>query len=355
MRALFVLSLLALVLGACASPSTAPERNLRGSVLPANADAATIDIAKAAGDDTIVLAIGEHDVTAAALAGAAAVRAAGLRLGYWLEVGRCERLADAHPEWIASLQGHDEWRLDVPGFAEPPADQIVVAWPWTPVLYAEAFAAHEQRIAAQLRALPPADFVFLNNLQGPPGACGCGNVLCRWAVDYTLHGRAPARKATLLAPDAAARFVAAVQALAPKSSVIPVWVTECEQADTAPTGACHGVGCYGGLCWREFDRQWLPLEDKCEQIALALPWRAFKRDQTRHGEPAGWVAFAIEHLRARAASHHGGELSAARLVAVVDDDGTGVGPAMARAAGVTAILVLRVALDVSTVPRLRAR
>jgi len=354
-RAAGLLLLLTLMLAACASAPHATKLPLRGSVLPADAEPARIAAAAAAGDDTIVLAIGEHDVTAAMLASAAAVRAAGLRLGYWLEVGRCERLANAHPEWIASLQGHDEWRRNAPEFAEPPADMVVSAWPWTPVLYAEAFAAHRERIAAQLRALPPAEFVFLNDLQGPPAACGCGNVLCRWATDYTLHGKAPSRTATLLAPDAAARFVAAVKLLAPRTAVIPVWVTECEEADTTADGACHGVGCYHGLCWREFDKQWLPLREECEQIALALAWRTFERDLPRFGERAGWVASAITHLRARAESRHGDELPVEQLVAVVEDDGTGAGPAMARAAGVNVVLVLRVALDATFQPRLRAR
>lgn len=349
MRASRLTALSALALSACFSAPAAPPLALRGSVLPAEADAASIASAAAAGDDTIVLAIGERDVTPATLASAAAVRAAGLRLGYWLEVGRCESLANAHPEWVATLQGHDEWRQNMPEFPDPPADKVVTAWPWTPVLYAEAFDAHRARIATQLSALPPADFVFLNDLQGPPAACGCGNVLCRWATDYTLHGEIASRSATALPPDAAARFVAAVQSLTPTSSVIPVWVTECEEADIAADGPCHGVGCYRGLCWEEFDRQWLPLRDQCEHIALALAWRSFGRDS------ANWVSSAIGRLRARAVSHHGGELPVSRLVAVVDDDGTGAGSAMARAAGLNAILVLRVGLDSSFEPRLRAR
>ncbi len=323
--------------------------------MPPDVDVAIIAVRATAGDDTVVLAIGDQDVTSAIVDRAAAVSAAGLRLGYWLETGRSERLADSRPEWVASLQGHGEWRRNMLDFAEPPADQVVIAWPWVPVLYAEAFDAHRLRIAAQLRALPTPDFIFLNNLQGPPAACGCGNVLCRWATDYTLRGRPPSRKATLLPPDAAARFVAAVQKLAPTSAVVPVWVTECEEADTTAEGACHGVGCYHGSCWREFDKQWLPLRDQCERIALALPYRTFGRDLPRYGPEAGWISFAIDHLRARAASRHGKDLPPSQLIAVVEDDGRGSGPAMARAAGVTAILVLRTPIDATFQPRLRAR
>jgi hypothetical protein len=38
------------------------------------------------------------------------VAASDLELHYWIEVARCPELADAHPEWMASLQTHDEWR-----------------------------------------------------------------------------------------------------------------------------------------------------------------------------------------------------------------------------------------------------
>ena len=34
----------------------------------------------------------------------------GLACDYWIEVARCETLARSHPELMASLQGHPEWR-----------------------------------------------------------------------------------------------------------------------------------------------------------------------------------------------------------------------------------------------------
>ena len=305
--------------------------------------------------DTVVLMVGKH-TDAVVAAAAQQVRSRGLQLGYWFEIGRDEALANAHPEWVASLQGHDEWQLDH-GAHTVGAGEVVQAWPWVPVAYAEAFAAHLERVRARLDALPRADFVFLNDLQGPPAACGCGNLLCRWATDYTLGGRAPVRSATPLGADAAARFVQEVQAMVPQSRVIPVWVTECEEADTVADGACHGVGCYRGACWREFDKQWAPLRAAVPQVALLLPYRAFRRDLPRFGAEAGWVSFAIEHLRTRERERHARELPGSVLLAVVEgwsaDAVVAAQHAHARAAGVTDVLVARSPIEQSFVPRVR--
>ena len=306
--------------------------------------------------DTVVLVVGAQSTDEAVLAAAQQVRSQGLQLGYWFEIGRDEALANAHPEWVASLQGHEEWQQQHGAHALA-VGEVVQAWPWVPIAYAEVFAVQRDRLAARLAALPPADFVFLNDLQGPPSACGCGNVLCRWATDYTLGGRVPLRSATPLGNDAAARFVCEVAAMVPQSLVIPVWVTECEEADTVKDGACHGVGCYGGACWREFDAQWAPLRAAAPQVALLLAYRAFGRDLPRFGGTAGWVEFAIEHLRAREKKQHARELLGESRLAVVEgwsvDADVGAQCAHARAAGVTSVLVSRTPIDQSLVPRVR--
>lgn len=321
---------------------------------PESVDAAQLAAAGHAGVDTVVLALHDRAPTAADRTAAALVRGAGLRLGYWLEVGRSPAVAAAHPEWQATLQGHPQWRRQFP--ATPPAGpgEVVRVWPWVPVAYAEAFAAHLTRVRAQLEAMPAADVVFLNDLQGPPSACGCGNVLCRWATDYTLGERTPLRVATPLGDDAAARFVAAVRALLPASEVVPVWVTECEEADGAADGACCGVGCYHGACWRAFDRQWAALRRAAPNTALLLPHRAFGRDLPRFEEPAGWVGFAIRHLRQRAAGK-GQPIAAESLVAVLQGYGD-VAPVeaqrrLAALAGVATTLVLRSPIDQSWRPQ----
>ncbi|MCA8969124.1 MAG: DUF3179 domain-containing protein [Planctomycetes bacterium] len=305
-------------------------------------------------DATLVLEVSGHDdetVTAAATK----VLRSGLALGYWFSIGRNEALADAHPEWVATLQGHEDWRRDHPSAAVPRDGEVTVAWPWVPIRYAEAFNVHLELLRRRLDSLPVADTVFLNDLQGPPSACGCGNVLCRWATDYTLQGADAKRRATPLGPDAAARFVSAVQRIAKGSCVIPVWVTECEDADTVADGACHGVGCYRGACWREFDKQFAPLRVASSEIALLLPYEAFGRDLPRFEPRAAWVHFAVQHLRDRE-QQHGRPLPTSDLVAVLQGYGHADVDAQisaAKAAGVSRMLIAEHAIPQSFEARLR--
>ena len=91
---------------------------------------------------------------------------AGLEPYYWIEVGRCPELADTHPRWMASLQGHPEWRRFHKEFPNPTDDEVVKAYPWTPVFYREAFDAHLARIQHLLATRPATKGIFLNDLQG---------------------------------------------------------------------------------------------------------------------------------------------------------------------------------------------
>jgi hypothetical protein len=155
------------------------------------------------------------------------------------------------------------------------------------VLYQETFPVHLARVRRLLEGKPQPSAIFLNDLQGAPSACGCGNHLCRWTSDY-----GPLRTATRLPNDAAARFVTEVQKLAPKSKIIPVWTTECEEVDARTL--CAGVNCFKGTCWREFTAQLQPLAETSETIAALVPYRAFKRDLPEYGSTAGWIGYALD-------------------------------------------------------------
>lgn len=353
MRARVWLAPLALMFGLVAGCASSPSTG-HGEVWdPATLGESQLRAAAAQGVDTIVLALDDRAPGDVDRAAAAAVRSSNLRLGYWLAVGRSPTLAATHPEWLASLQGHAEWRRLFVDAPMPAEGRVVQVWPWLPVSYAEAHAAHLERVRAQLAAMPAADVVFLNQLQGPPSACGCGNVLCRWATDYTLGGRKPIRSATWLGDAAAADFVTAVRGLAPGTEIVPIWVTECEDADTVADGACCGVGCYHGACWRAFDQQWLALRAAAPTVAVLLPYLEFGRDLPRFGEPGGWVTFAIRHLRERSTPPTPG----ASLVAVLQGYGDVASIArqrqLAADAGVTQTLVLRSALDETWRPVVR--
>ncbi len=229
---------------------------------------------------------------------------------FWIEVARCPRLADERPELMASLQGHLEWRRFYPNSQEPRDDEVVKTYPWVPILSREGFDAQLARVTKLLDGLPTPSGLFLNDLQGAPSACGCGHPLCRWTADY-----GPKRTNTKLGPDAAAQFVEQVQKKTRVPLVIPVWATECEAHDK-PT-LCAGIGCFEGLCWKEFAKQLTPLAERPEPLALLLPFRAFERDLPIYPDRAGWVREAVELMQAQPARHRGTPVPPERLIAVL--------------------------------------
>ncbi|MEZ6093385.1 MAG: hypothetical protein R3C03_03985 [Pirellulaceae bacterium] len=128
------------------------------------------------------------------------------RIDYFIEVGRNEKLADEHPEWICSLQGHPEWRHKFPEVGGAGDDELVKCYPWVSVFYESAFQAHLERIKKLLANKPKPTRIWLNDLQAGPSACGCGHILCRWTTDY-----GPVATADKLGDDAIALFVAEVK------------------------------------------------------------------------------------------------------------------------------------------------
>ncbi|MBM4001706.1 MAG: hypothetical protein FJ295_00245 [Planctomycetes bacterium] len=285
----------------------------------------------------------------------AAERVAGsrLELAYWIEIGRCVELADSNPRWMASLQGHSEWRRLFPRFPKPGDDEIVKNYPWVPIGYQEAFDAHRERVRQLLEGLPPPRTIYLNDLQAAPSACGCGHSLCRWTTDY-----GPLRTATRLDDRAAARFVNAIQEMVPAARVVPVLATECEQADKEEV--CGGVGCFDGICWRAFSKQLAPLAEVSPTIGVLALYRLFDRDRPRYGPPAGWVGHALESLQSMPPIRDGEAVPAKRLAAVVQ--GWDVSEEQLRAQveqanrlGVRQVVVARAPIDQSWEPRIIPR
>lgn len=314
MRSLPFLFLAAVAVACAAATSEAPSGaalpKMRAVLLsPEGATAKTLHRLQREGMTGVVLSV-RDGATGATARAAERVRAARLDFYYWIEVGRCPALADAHPEWMASLQGHPEWRRLFPHAPAPGPGEVVKNYPWVPVLYQEAFDAHLQRIKSLLRGLPPARGVFLNDLQAAPSACGCGNRLCRWTPDY-----GPIHTATRLPPDAAAKFLAAVRKLAPGAEIIPVWTTECEEQEK--DAACGGVACFPGACWREYTAQLMPVARECRTLAALCLYRTFGRDLPRYGGEAGWVAHALRSFVEMPPQRGGRPVSVQRVVAVL--------------------------------------
>ncbi len=340
--------------GTAIAARTPPPGPLRAVLL--GADHVTdeeLERLASAGHNAVVLPLEARDAEARRREDAAARRVlrSGLALHYWLEIGRSKELARAHPEWMASLQGHREWRRLFDDPPRPGDGEVIKAWPWVPVLYREAHDAHLARVERLLAGRPPAWGILLNDLQGAPSACGCGNTLCRWTTDY-----GPIRTATPMGADASARFVAAVEQLAPGTEVIPVWVTECEERDVASDGHCAGVGCFRGRCWKESTRQLTPVLEEARRLGVLLPFRELGRDEPAFEKPAGWVAHALGTLRSVPARHGASAVSPDRLIAVlqgwdVTDDEIEAQVGRAGEAGVTEWVVARERIDQSWEPR----
>ncbi len=280
---------------------------------------------------------------------AARVSAAGLELHYWFEIGRNPALAEAHPEWMASIQGHQEWRRFFPDVAQESEHQVVKAFPWVPVAYEESFNAHSNRVQRLLADLPSPAAIWLNDLQGPPAVCGCGHPLCRWTTDY-----GPKLTATAIGDDAAARFVRAVQQMSPRARVIPVWATECEAHDK--DDLCAGVGCYTGRCWKDWTKQLMPLAEAAPTIGVLATYKVLQRDLPRYGSTAGWVGEAVRSFHTMPPQRNGAAVPPGRLVAVVQ--GWDVTTAeletqleQATRSGVGGILIARETLEQSWSPR----
>lgn len=290
---------------------------------------------------------------------------AGLELYCWIEVARNPKLAAAHPRWMAGLGSHEDWQKNFPKFPEPGAGEVAKAFPWVPIGYAEAFDAHLTRIEQLLQRAPTGwRALLLNDLQAGPSSCGCGNLQCRWAIDYFVRPTA-----TKLEGDGvAARFTAEVRKRTGDKTVIPVWTTECAEVDLPPdknhgrqgTGLCGTVGCATGACPEAFTRQWSALASVHDgPIGVLALHTALQRTQKDLGGGPGWVTNAISYLDRTLPANGGKAISSHRLWVVVEGarpDEETTARELAAKAGVGAVIVARARIDQSYEPRmLRAK
>jgi hypothetical protein len=200
--------------------------------------------------------------------------------------------------------------------------------------------------------------ILLNDLQGGPSSCGCGNVQCRWATDYHV-----ARTGSALGDDAAARFVREVESVAGAHPVIPVWTTECEHEDLPSekqpngksTGLCGQISCAVGTCPKDFTKQWKNLvNDRTNAIALlALPYQ-FARTNAAFTHGAAWIEQPVAYLDETLPKNGGARFPHERLWVVVEGSAPDEELAARKAAlqtGAANIIVTRVRLDQSYEPR----
>ena len=309
-RQIFVLP----VLAATSSDAEAHTPRFR-SVLFSAADLTVARIRRLQHDgvEVITLAVGERpEELAREQQVSREILDAGLELRYWIEVARCPILADAHPEWMASLQGHPEWRRLFPQIPEPTAGDVVRVYPWVPIVNREPFDGQLARITTLLNELPTPSGLFLNDLQGAPSACGCGHHLCRWTSDY-----GSIRTTSPLGPTAARQFVAALEERFAACEIVPVWTTECEEHDGAATGLCAGVGCFNGTCWKAWTEQLAPVAELSPRLGVLLPYKAFQRDLPIYGSTAQWIQHAVTSFQSMPLQYRQEPVNAGRLIAIL--------------------------------------
>ena len=317
------------------------------------------------GKRIVAVVLDEQTDASAYRAAAAAVADARLDLYYWIEVARNPAMADAHPRWMASLGMHDDWHARFPNTPKPQAGEVAKAYPWVPITYREAFEAHRERVERLLAQRTAGLYrgVLLNDLQGGPASCGCGNLLCRWAADYHVEPTA----ARIKGDDVAARFVAEVRKLvASDAEVIPVWTTECEDIDLpakrAPGGRsshlCGSVACSKGTCPKAFSKQWTQIAGTGRSpIGVLALHRELERSGELFGAAGAWSGRVVEYLETVPPRHEAPAGASDRLWVVVQGYGvpkseTNTAVAAANKRQPAAVLVAQTRIDQSYEPRI---
>lgn len=314
-----LLPLLAAILPGCAGPLRESEP-LQAALFSARSFPERLDSFKARGFNALVLSVDEETPAETIESARRSAEEARLRLYLWIDVGRNPRLADSHPEWIAGMGGHEDWRARFPKAPQPKEGQRIGVYPWVPIHYQAVLEDRKAAIVRQLRGHARGIAgVFLNGVQGAPSACGCGNDQCRWTVDYMMQGGPEKARG---APSAL--LVSHLQDELPEVEWIPVWVTECEKVDQDPegTGYCGTVHCYSGECWKDSTRELEALSGAANgRLALLGATRLFRRDLPRYQAAGGWPAEALRLLATQPPRYKREPLPAARFVLVLEGAG----------------------------------
>lgn len=340
-----------------------PAKPLEGVIVRlADVTSANLAAWKRDGRSAIVVVLDETADRTALRECAVRLASARVDLYYWIEVARNRTMADAHPHWMSSLGQHRDWQRRFPGVPTPAEGrEVAKAYPWVPIGYRETFDAHLSRITELLRqAAEPYRGLLLNDLQGGPASCGCGNLQCRWALDYGV----PSTAELLKGDDVARRFIDEVRKLAAGKDVIPVWMTECEHDDlparlrngAETTGLCGSVPCATGICPKVFARQWSSLVSAGDSpVGLLVLQKELERTGPRYaGSP--WISKAVEYIDTIPALHGEPSLTHDRLWVIVQGHGVPAREqAATRAAALktqpAAVLIAETPLDQSYEPR----
>ena len=288
---------------------------------------------------------------------ARAARTAGLSVYGWIQVGRDEKAARLHPEWLHAPQ-HSEWlqatdhSIDravdhtvfqdtgsslprdtpasnvtapvrgysihsgdarvqdpTPNIQDPirrhghnptESDRYAVS-PWVCVNNRAVFAYEAMRVQRTVEAAPNLDGLFLCDIQGPPMGCGCGNPLCRSWDNSPGEKVAPA---PYQHPDLyfSKEFVASIERDNPGLLILPVLCEECENGiDVGPAsnpdllGPCHNVPC-AHPCSLDYYPGLLRAFAGARPMCLLAFYRLFGRNNPEYGGEAAWITGILQRV-----------------------------------------------------------
>ncbi len=290
----------------------------------------------------------------------------GVELWGWIEVARDVVAAKNHPDWMHAPQ-HHEWLEAFPEWRPNGGKHPALVYPWVCVNNRATFEYELERVARLVSEAPPLNGLFLNDIQGAPAGCGCGNILCRsW-------DNSPGDKIALTPysnPDvffSMAFWKACQTALAQlpekaisEQNLIPILCGECELgvligevfSPDDSLGGCRGIPC-AGVCahsyWPGMVKAFSKQEGGPERVGLLTPYKLFGRDGPLFGETASWVAGLTQHYLSFD--------SKAQLIAVVQGWDVSENELqdqleMAKKGGAIGTLILEEALDQSWEPAL---
>jgi hypothetical protein len=280
---------------------------------------------------------------------------ASLALYLWIEVGRSQKLADLHPEWISGMGSHEDWRLRFPQAPRPGTSQRIGMYPWVPIWYRAVLEERRKAIVSLLDGRTEGIAgVFLDKVQGAPSACGCGNDQCRWTADYNMGG-GPEK----VDGSPSAELVALLKKDLPGVEWIPVWVIECEEHDhgKGSTEYCASVDCFHGRCWKESTKELEALRNAQGPggaLALLSAAKLFRRDLPRYAPAGGWLGESLKDLSTLPPKYGHPPVSPDRVISIVED-AAGDEAAFEEktlATGVKGLVVLKSRIDEGWEPRL---
>jgi hypothetical protein len=231
-----------------------------------------------------------------------AARAAGLEPYLWIEVARDEAAATAHPEWLSEPQ-HTEWLELFPD--QDWTGRRAVVYPWICVNNRAVFAYAAEKVCRLVESVDaPLAGVFLNDIQGGPAGCGCGNDLCRsW-------DNSPGEKIAPSPYESPTTFFSLVfltelRRRLPGRTLIPVITDECEigfvmdgvDSPDEILGECHGVPCRP--CSTDYQPRFIDALRGEPRVGLLSFYKLWRRNVPLWGEEAGWVRAVLRRYRER--------------------------------------------------------